>query len=78
MLAGAEAVRGYYISTRVVEISGRLQVYGMLSGCRELLEPSSRFSSTRLASLAATAPLCPKLPSMVAAALAQGGDKLAP
>lgn len=75
---GNESARGYYLSTRVVEVSGSLEIYGLLSGFRKLLEPAARFSAARLATLAETAASSPYLPGLVDSTLARSGDSLAP
>lgn len=75
---GSESARGYYLSTRVVTLTAGLEIYGLLSGYKTLIEPSSRFSATRLDALATAATASPRLPSMVSSTLKQAGESLAP
>jgi hypothetical protein len=77
-MSGSESPRGYYLSARVVEQTAGLEIYGMFSGCRKLLEPAARFSRTRLSEIGESAMSSPHLPPMVAKVLAQAGTSLTP
>ncbi len=74
---GESAARGYYLSTRLVTLSGGMEIYEAFSGYRKIVEKAEKFSQKKLASLAEVAASLEFLPGMIASTLAKTGEQLA-
>lgn len=74
--SGNNSERGYYLGCRVVEKSGLVETFELLSGLRRLIETSGRFSAKRLECLAVKGDYFREMQDMVDAVLSRAGVAL--